>query len=474
MVTVLMPTYKQASFIVRAVNSLLAQSFTDWEFVIINDGSPDNTRNMVDPFLRDSRIRYFENTQNEGLGYCLNRGLEQAVFDLISYLPSDDIYYADHLQRLYELLTGDEEAVLAYSDVESEDHRRRGVDPRKLENDNRIQLVQILHRKFENRWVERAELESDSYGRLFLEKLEQRGRFITHDQKTCEWINHPSQRTKIIGEKFGGGINKYKAFYHIREPLKFQSSSGPYVNEHRRYRPFRDGPGKKNVNSEKGLKILLVGELSYYPERVHAFEERGHTLYGLWMTNPTSNCNSVGPLAFGNIENIPFDGWEARVEEIAPDIIYALLNTQAVQFAHSILQKKGDIPFVWQIKESPTTCITDGLWNELFQLYTLSDGRIFSNEESRDWFNRVLPESDRPVFIMDGELPPRYWFSAKRSPLLSDSDNEVHTMLAGRPIGLFGEDILRLAGMGIHLHFYGEPHRHMLKKDLSDLVSAAN
>jgi len=471
MVTVLMPTYKQSVFIVRAIKSLLAQSFNDWELIIINDGSPDNTSAMVEPFMTDARMRYFENEENKGLGHCLNQGLGHAAFDLIAYLPSDDIYFSDHLRLLVDSLNGDQEAVMAFSDVESEDYLIRGVDPRQLDDENHIQLVQMMHRKTADRWVERAELTTDNYCRLFLNKLEKRGSFITHDRKTCEWINHPHQRTKIINEKFGGGMNKYRVFYNVKEPLRFQSSFGNYVDEYSRYKGLTGRPVRKigrPGDGDRKLKILLVGELSYNPERVYAFEERGHQLYGLWMREPIF-FNTVGPFAFGNIEDIPYEDWEARVEEVQPDIIYALLNQMTVEFAHRVLTKKRHIPFVWHFKEDPFFCIRNGFWKELFELFTLSDGRIFTNQELKDWFGRILPDSDIPSFVLDGDLTSGHWFHGRRSPLLSDTDGEIHTVLPGRPMGFEPEYVVQLAAEKIHLHFYGEVNHGFVKNDIRNL-----
>ncbi|HEY8914890.1 MAG TPA: glycosyltransferase family 2 protein, partial [Chitinophaga sp.] len=99
-ISVIMPTYNQGSFIVRAISSLLAQEHEHWELIIINDGSTDYTEELLAEHRADKRIRYFKHTANKGLGYCLNLGMRQASYNYISYLPSDDIFYADHLSSL--------------------------------------------------------------------------------------------------------------------------------------------------------------------------------------------------------------------------------------------------------------------------------------------------------------------------------------------------------------------------------------
>src|SRR5947209_1060146 len=99
-----MPTFGQAHFIRRAIQSVRAQTFTGWELIVVDDGSPDDTRRLIEPDLTDTRIRYVRLDSNRGLGAALNLALEQARGSLIAYAPSDDVYYADHLTTLVRCL----------------------------------------------------------------------------------------------------------------------------------------------------------------------------------------------------------------------------------------------------------------------------------------------------------------------------------------------------------------------------------
>ncbi len=116
-VSVIMPTYNQASFIPMAINSLLNQSHVKWELIIINDGCTDDTDETVKFFLEDERVSYFKNLDNLGLGKCLNTGIEKAKFDLISYLPSDDVFFPEHLKTLIEAFEKNPTAILTFSGV---------------------------------------------------------------------------------------------------------------------------------------------------------------------------------------------------------------------------------------------------------------------------------------------------------------------------------------------------------------------
>src|SRR5262245_36121589 len=116
-VSVLMPTFNQAPFIRRAIESLISQTMTQWELVIVDDGSFDNTPKFVEPYLTDARIHYHRLDANQGLGAALNEALRWATAPLIAYLPSDDVYYRDHLASLVDALETHTDAVLAYSGV---------------------------------------------------------------------------------------------------------------------------------------------------------------------------------------------------------------------------------------------------------------------------------------------------------------------------------------------------------------------
>jgi len=129
-----------------------------------------------------------------------------------------------------------------------------------------------------------------------------------------------------------------------------------------------------------------------------------------------------------------------------------------VPFAHAVLTATPGIPFVWHFKEGPFICLEKGSWTQLLDLYRRADGQIYSSAEMRDWFDSVSPglSAARPSLVLDGDLPKREWFEAPRAPLLSESDGEPHTVVAGRPIGLPPHTVAELAAQSIHLHFYGD------------------
>lgn len=97
-VSVIIPTYNREKFIAFAVESVLNQSFGDWELIVIDDGSTDQTRALFNSWFDDPRIRYFYQ-ENQGQSVARNRGVAEANGDFIGFLDSDDIWLSDKLEK---------------------------------------------------------------------------------------------------------------------------------------------------------------------------------------------------------------------------------------------------------------------------------------------------------------------------------------------------------------------------------------
>lgn len=473
-VSVLMPTYNQSAFILRAIESLRAQTFSDWELVIVDDGSTDETEAVVAPTLGDPRIRYHRERRNQGVGTALNRATRLAHGRYIAYLPSDDVYYPEHLARLTALLNTRPDIYLAYGGLRwhydrysASLHDAIGREAELIQqpppatqppySGSPFALVQVMHRRDHEsacRWTTRDEQETDRLELLFWRDLLQCGAtFAYTGDITCEWVAHPHQRHRIMTERVGG-LSLFRQRYNIPhdQPLNWQPSWGPCVNEHTRFDRFRV---KRQLPAPDGLKILIAGELGFNPERIIAFEERGHKLYGLWYPHP-EGWDTTGPLSFGNVEDIPYDDeWVERVQGLQPDVIYAMLNWQAVPFLYEVIRANPGIPFVFHFKEDPFICQEKGTWSKLVYLLRHSDAQIFINREAFEWFQFALNGTldTNNSYILDGDLPKLDWLTDDWSPKLSHQDGQIHTVCAGRIIGI--SDWAALRASGIHLHFYG-------------------
>lgn len=102
-VSVIMPVYNGKRFLREAIDSILNQTFTDFEFIIINDGSTDRTQEIIDSY-NDARLVVIKNQQNIGLPGSLNKGLEIARGEYITRMDADDISTPDRLAKQVKFL----------------------------------------------------------------------------------------------------------------------------------------------------------------------------------------------------------------------------------------------------------------------------------------------------------------------------------------------------------------------------------
>jgi len=102
-VTVLMPVYNGELFLREAIESILNQTFQDFEFLIIDDGSKDQSAAIIASYS-DTRIRFFSNGSNYGLIFTLNKGLVLAQGEYIARMDCDDFAFPDRLARQVELM----------------------------------------------------------------------------------------------------------------------------------------------------------------------------------------------------------------------------------------------------------------------------------------------------------------------------------------------------------------------------------
>lgn len=112
-VSIIIPTYNRADVLTASVQSVLQQTYADFELLIIDDGSSDNTDIVVES-LGDERIRYVKMPENKGVAAARNEGLRQAKHDYIAFQDSDDYWMPDKLEKQMEFLTQRPEAGLLY------------------------------------------------------------------------------------------------------------------------------------------------------------------------------------------------------------------------------------------------------------------------------------------------------------------------------------------------------------------------
>lgn len=98
LVSIITPSYNTARFIAQTINSVLAQTYPNWEMIIVDDNSTDNTDEIVAKY-DDPRIRYLKNEKNSGAAVSRNRALCEAKGRWIAFLDSDDLWEPTKLER---------------------------------------------------------------------------------------------------------------------------------------------------------------------------------------------------------------------------------------------------------------------------------------------------------------------------------------------------------------------------------------
>jgi glycosyltransferase involved in cell wall biosynthesis len=128
--TVLMPVYNSEMYVAEAIDSILNQTLTAFDFIIIDDASTDNSRHIIRSY-NDSRIKFYQNTVNLGISGTLNKGLQLATTELVARMDADDISYPERLQKQYEYMAANPDCALlsCWTRVIAEDKR-----PLRIEN----------------------------------------------------------------------------------------------------------------------------------------------------------------------------------------------------------------------------------------------------------------------------------------------------------------------------------------------------
>ncbi|RYE58648.1 MAG: glycosyltransferase family 2 protein [Sphingobacteriales bacterium] len=103
-VSILIPTYNYAHYIGEAIESALNQTYTNFELIIVDDQSKDNTDEVVSRYLKDTRVKYYKNKVNLGLAANFNEALKYANGEYIKYLLADDLFHPTLLEKMVPVM----------------------------------------------------------------------------------------------------------------------------------------------------------------------------------------------------------------------------------------------------------------------------------------------------------------------------------------------------------------------------------
>lgn len=117
-ISVVMPAYNAEEYVTEAIESILNQTFTDFEFIVVNDASTDKTLDIITAFAqKDKRIKIINNQKNLYIAGALNKGIEAAQGKYIARMDADDVSMPNRLQSQYDLLEQDSGIAVAGGNI---------------------------------------------------------------------------------------------------------------------------------------------------------------------------------------------------------------------------------------------------------------------------------------------------------------------------------------------------------------------
>lgn len=126
LVSIIMPSWNTGRFIAESIDSVLKQTYTNWELLIVDDCSTDNTDEIITSY-KDSRIKYFKNEHNSGAAFTRNKAMREAQGEWIAFLDSDDLWKPEKLEKQINFMK-ENGYVFSYHDFEKIDEESKPLN----------------------------------------------------------------------------------------------------------------------------------------------------------------------------------------------------------------------------------------------------------------------------------------------------------------------------------------------------------
>lgn len=136
--SILIAQYNNGKYLEEAMNSVKAQTYTNWEIILVDDGSTDNSKELYQQYRDEHRIKIFFNEENKGCGYTKRRCAELATGEICGFLDPDDIIMPNALEVMVNLHNQNKEASLIYSNFIQADEnlkKQKKLEPHPLKSD---------------------------------------------------------------------------------------------------------------------------------------------------------------------------------------------------------------------------------------------------------------------------------------------------------------------------------------------------
>jgi len=142
LVSIIMPTYNCGKFIEETINSVINQTYTNWELIIVDDCSKDNTEEVVKQ-IKDKRIKYHKLKENSGAAVARTEAMKKAKGNYMAFLDSDDLWYPEKLEKQLKFMKDNnyDFTCTAYEQIDEESNLlNKVIKTKKKANYNRILL----------------------------------------------------------------------------------------------------------------------------------------------------------------------------------------------------------------------------------------------------------------------------------------------------------------------------------------------
>ncbi|KAF2335919.1 glycosyltransferase family 2 protein [Flavobacterium ginsenosidimutans] len=201
LVSILTPTFNTEKFIRLTIESAKNQTYTNWEMILIDDASTDNTVAIIEEFVKkDSRIKLFKLLENRGNGFARNAALEKATGKYIAYLDADDLWFPEKLEKQIQFLKANN-LHFTFSFYNSIDENGNDLN-RKVESPNPLTYKQLFFCNYVGNLT--AIYDADYFGKITLETSQKR-------QDWRIWL------TILKQIKIAKPVPESLAFYRIRK-----------------------------------------------------------------------------------------------------------------------------------------------------------------------------------------------------------------------------------------------------------------
>lgn len=219
-VSIIIPCYNAEKTIYRTLNSLLSQTFRNFEVIIINDGSKDNSEKKIAEYIKkytSMKIRYFYQ-ENRGVSVARNEGLKKANGKYITFLDADDLYHPRFLEILHKLLIEKKADIVCcqYKKISSE--KNFIVDVKNIENKKLLPKEEIL-RKYIHKRKTRFSFVCAIYKRSIIEKenlcFPINIRFGEDSEFICKYLTH-CDKGIFLNECLYGYLNNNQSVMHSK------------------------------------------------------------------------------------------------------------------------------------------------------------------------------------------------------------------------------------------------------------------